>query len=252
MTQTKRGALGESTPLTEGGLLGGETDSTIRQSPSRPQAKLRGSNSLADLAARIRAEHDAAGGALKRSLQHAIAAGELLLEAKDQLKHGQWLPWLESCGISERTAQRYIRLVHNRKAIETKSDKMSDLSVSGALAMITAPRDELSVHFAQSAADSVFDQFELEVILARLDSYPKRKALFDEAISALDKIRDLHLGRPIEQQQTFLEFINNGPEFQQIESALQGYGDIEDPNALLQAATEARDAAVAWLTRVAP
>ena len=43
------------------------------------------SNSLVDLAARINAEHEAAGGALKHSLQHAIAAGELLLEAKDQL-----------------------------------------------------------------------------------------------------------------------------------------------------------------------
>jgi hypothetical protein len=210
------------------------------------------SNSLADLAARIRAEHEAAGGALKRSLQHAIAAGELLLEAKAQLRHGQWLPWLESCGISERTAQRYIRLVRNREAIEAKCDTLSDLSVSGALAMIAAPRDELSVHLAQSTADSVFDQFELEVVLARLNSYPKRKALFDEAISAMDKIRDLHLGRPIEQQQTFLEFIDNGPEFQQLESALQGYGDIEDPDALLQAATEARDVAVAWLTRVTP
>jgi hypothetical protein len=49
------------------------------------------SNSLADLAARINAKHEAAGGALKRGLQHAIAAGELLLEAKAQLKHGQWL-----------------------------------------------------------------------------------------------------------------------------------------------------------------
>jgi hypothetical protein len=209
------------------------------------------SNSLVDLAARIRAEHEAAGGALKRSLQHAMAAGELLLEAKVQLKHGQWLPWLESCGISERTAQRYIRLVHNRETIEAKSDNMSDLSVSGALAMIAAPRDELSAHFAQSAADSAFDQFELEVILARLNSYPKRKALFDEAMLAMNKIRDLHLGRPIEQQQTFLEFIDNGPEFQQLESTLQGYGDIEDPRALLQAATKARDVAVAWLTRVA-
>jgi hypothetical protein len=30
--------------------------------------------------------------ALKDSVRHAIAAGELLIEAKGQLKHGQWLP----------------------------------------------------------------------------------------------------------------------------------------------------------------
>jgi len=40
------------------------------------------SNSLADLAARIRSEHEAHTVAMRRSLEHAIAAGELLIEAK--------------------------------------------------------------------------------------------------------------------------------------------------------------------------
>jgi len=44
--------------------------------------------------------------ALKNSVRHAIAAGTLLIEAKDKLGHGQWLPWLrDHCTISERTAQ---------------------------------------------------------------------------------------------------------------------------------------------------
>jgi Protein of unknown function (DUF3102) len=40
-----------------------------------------------------------------------IAMGGLLLEAKDQLDHGQWLPWLQlqQFGYSARTAQNYIR-----------------------------------------------------------------------------------------------------------------------------------------------
>ena len=43
-------------------------------------------------------------------MRHAIEAGALLLEAKEQLKHGQWLPWLKDhCTISERTAQLYMR-----------------------------------------------------------------------------------------------------------------------------------------------
>ncbi|MBO0737792.1 MAG: hypothetical protein J2P48_14660 [Alphaproteobacteria bacterium] len=46
------------------------------------------SNSLAELAARIRCEHEAAGVAMRRSLEHAMAAGELLIEAKAQLKRG--------------------------------------------------------------------------------------------------------------------------------------------------------------------
>jgi hypothetical protein len=54
------------------------------------------SNSLADLRERLKAEHTAAAGALKSSLRHAMAAGDILIEAKEQLKHGHWLPWLQS------------------------------------------------------------------------------------------------------------------------------------------------------------
>ena len=58
--------------------------------PRRPaQAPFDGSNSLPDLAARIRNEHEAVSSALKDRVRHAIAAGELLIEAKAQLKHGQ-------------------------------------------------------------------------------------------------------------------------------------------------------------------
>ena len=40
------------------------------------------SNSLTDLVARIRAEHQATADALKSSVEHAMAAGDLLIEAK--------------------------------------------------------------------------------------------------------------------------------------------------------------------------
>ena len=50
-----------------------------------------GSNSLADLAARIRHEHCAAAEKLTEALRHAMTAGELLVEAKALVQHGQWL-----------------------------------------------------------------------------------------------------------------------------------------------------------------
>ena len=40
----------------------------------------------------------------------AIAAGELLNEAKNRMNHGDWLPWLEKTGIAPRTAQRWMLL----------------------------------------------------------------------------------------------------------------------------------------------
>jgi hypothetical protein len=62
--------------------------------------------SLVDIATLIRREHEAVASSAKKALAHAIAAGELLIEAKKQVKHGEWLPWLgTNCEISERTAQ---------------------------------------------------------------------------------------------------------------------------------------------------
>jgi Protein of unknown function (DUF3102) len=68
------------------------------------------SNYLPELAARIRAEHEATAAALRTSVEHGIAAGELLIEAKSKVPHGQWLPWLnENCSMSERSASHYRR-----------------------------------------------------------------------------------------------------------------------------------------------
>ena len=47
--------------------------------------------------------------ALKREIADVIAIGDLLLEAQDQLEHGEWLPWLEiNFAASIRTAQNYM------------------------------------------------------------------------------------------------------------------------------------------------
>jgi|SRR5215475_4020040 len=94
------------------------------------------SNSLADLAARIRAEHEACGKAFKTGLAHAIAAGKLLLEAREQIPHGQWLPWLrEHCQIPERTARRYMEIAP-WAAPESKSANLADLTGEAASALV--------------------------------------------------------------------------------------------------------------------
>jgi hypothetical protein len=94
-----------------------------------------GDNSLPDLAARIRAEHEAADSALKDGLKHALAAGGLLIEAKVKLKHGQWAAWLaEHCSISERTAQCYMRVARSLGNLEAvKAQRVADLSFRDAL-----------------------------------------------------------------------------------------------------------------------
>jgi hypothetical protein len=89
------------------------------------------SNYLADLAARIEAEHAAASEAARSHVDHAMRAGDLLIEAKAQLGHGAWLPWLADRGIVERTAQLYMRLARNRETI--KSATVADLTLRGSV-----------------------------------------------------------------------------------------------------------------------
>jgi hypothetical protein len=112
------------------------------------------SNWLAELAARIKAEHEAAAAALKRSLEHGIAAGELLLEAKAQVPHDQRLPWLKDhCGMPDRTARLYMRLARHRDEI----GNVADLTVRGAINLLARSNDEadadeaIPVHAPRSA-----------------------------------------------------------------------------------------------------
>lgn len=132
------------------------------------------SNSLTDLAARIKAEHDAYIAAVKQSLTRAMAAGDMLIEAKAQLKHGQWRQWLaERCGIPERTASHYMRLARNRPAIEAEIGTVADLTVRGAVSLL-APEPEEA---AEEAVPDVLWPGELwldiAAITVRQQLYPR-------------------------------------------------------------------------------
>lgn len=118
---------------------------------SRAKAKSKaGGPSLADLAARIRDKHQAAAAALKNAVAHAISAGNLLLEAKKQMNHGEWLPWLQdNCDIPERTAQAYMRLA--RMPLE-KRNAVADLPLREALSAIRSRERSLADAAAREAA----------------------------------------------------------------------------------------------------
>jgi hypothetical protein len=89
---------------------------------------------LDKLATLIQQRHEAVAASLKEAVSNAIAAGELLLEAKKQVGHGEWLPWLaENCDISERTAQAYMRLA--RAPLEMRN-AVADWPLREALAAI--------------------------------------------------------------------------------------------------------------------
>ncbi len=76
----------------------------------------------------------------KRSGGKAVLAiGWGLVEAKEQLSHGEWLPWLaEQIGFSERQAQRFMRLAREY----SNPTLVSDLGARKALALLALPEPE--------------------------------------------------------------------------------------------------------------
>lgn len=74
--------------------------------------------SLDDLAAEANREHALCREAAYSMVRHAVAAGQALNEAKAEVNHGDWLPWLEAkFDGSERTARLYMYLDSNRQRI---------------------------------------------------------------------------------------------------------------------------------------
>ena len=147
------------------------------------KGRLSQSNRLVVLANQIREAHRDVSTLLMRSVERAFTAGELLIEAKQQLSHGGWLEWLrEYVEISESTAQRYMRLARNRNVIKANTTSMSDLTVNGALALLTTSH----------MAEKVFAPIEAPEVIQDKAEAARRRVLLDavehnaEAIQVLE------------------------------------------------------------------
>ncbi len=70
----------------------------------------------------IKLLHGEIEGALRTSVEKAVRIGELLGEQKAELKHGEWLPWVEAnLPFTEDTAQRYMRVFNDRGLLENRN-----------------------------------------------------------------------------------------------------------------------------------
>jgi hypothetical protein len=99
--------------------------------------------SLKSLATAINAAHIEAQALSSQAIERAHDAGIRLIQAKAQVEHGQWLPWLsKNCpALAERTARAYMQLARDWKTLESQNgNAVADLPFRQAIKLLAAPK----------------------------------------------------------------------------------------------------------------
>ena len=81
-----------------------------------------------------------------RAGEAILRIGQCLIEAKEMLPHGEWLPWLEErVEFSQRTAQNFMRLAREW----TNTQVLADLGYAKALTLLALPPAEREEFLAE-------------------------------------------------------------------------------------------------------
>src|SRR5262249_22086938 len=91
-------------------------------------------DALDALAKEVRKQLQASAAAAQNFLEHALAAGDALIRAQRQVKHGAGLKWLKWCDRSADTAERYMKAAGHGN--ELNSARVRNLSWSAALRLV--------------------------------------------------------------------------------------------------------------------
>lgn len=154
---------------------------------------------LSNIVAEINREHALAQKASEIAVEHGLRVGELLLQVKESLPHGEFGNWLaQNVTVSERQAQRYMRHAKGLPVLRSmKSDTVSFLehdkeSITRIVAETVA--QQMAIERAKMVAE-----FEREKELAELLNSAKAKHIEflknrDALIIDLVKMKALHVG----------------------------------------------------------
>jgi hypothetical protein len=139
------------------------------------------------VAQKIISLHEGIVSAMRRSVSDAIQIGELLSEAKADLPHGVFLPWVESAlPFSEATAQRYMQVFRWKD----KTRSVRDLSEAYRVAQIEdqrakgrepPPKPEPEKPRGRTISDEEFEQRKEEA-LKKKDAGPSLEEAVEDVI----------------------------------------------------------------------
>ncbi len=98
----------------------------------------------------------------RQSIEAAKQAGDLLIQIKSQIEHGNWEKWLKTqCGISPRTARDYMNVAENWTIIEPLIDPkrrpaaVLNLTIKSILRYLAKPRADRDT--AKATAENTAD-----------------------------------------------------------------------------------------------
>lgn len=124
-----------------------------------------------------------------------LEIGRRLIEAKAQLPHGDWLPWLEDkVEFSEASAQRFMRLAREYE----NPSLVTDLGASKALQLLALPASERGVFISEKHAVNGQEKTVLEMSKRELAQAIKER---DEARKKAEDLEKT-MGEQLEEQRT--------------------------------------------------
>lgn len=120
-------------------------------------------------------------------LSHVIKCGQLLIEQKAKLEHGEWLPSLmQYCNLRERQARRYMEVANRSR--ETDLEDVD--SIRGVLRLLAKPSELKGTGAEEKPIQLKFMKVEWVRILAVLRKYPEYADLCEQ----IDKVLTKHQG----------------------------------------------------------
>lgn len=171
-----------------------------------------------------------------------IEIGRRLVEAKDMLEHGEWLPWLErETEFSDRSAQNYMKVFREYGAMqmnlfgpETNTKSFADLPISKALALLSVPESE-RVEFAEEVDAEHISVRELQQAIKEKEEAEARAKQAEKATEEIRNEREA-LSLALKHAKDQVRELENRP----VEVAVE-----KDEEAIAAAAKEAREQAEA-------
>lgn len=109
-----------------------------------------------------------------------LEIGRRLIEAKQQLPHGQWQKWLaEKVAFSERSAQRFMRIAENY----SNSDNLAGLGATKALQLLAFEEVEREEFLAEKHEVNGEEKTVQEMTSAELDEAIRRRKEAEEELA---------------------------------------------------------------------